>query len=107
MGNMSRHPVETIGVRYTAWAALNRDPQQDAVEYVCPHCGHKGFKAARRERAKYQFTDGFLQDVKGELTTCRRCRSSLHVVPVVLVHDLDEKRRFQAVFAVDNGPGAN
>jgi hypothetical protein len=104
---MSRNSKETIGVRYTGWAALDRDPQDDAVEYVCPHCGHQGFKAARRERAQYHFTDGFLQDVQGEATTCRNCRTSLRVVPVVLVHDLDEKRRFQAVFATESSNGVN
>jgi hypothetical protein len=98
---------ETLGVRYTGWAALDRDPQEDAVEFVCPHCGHQGFKAARRERAEYHFTDGFLQDVHGEATTCRNCRASLRVAPVVLVHDLDEKRRFQAVFATDSASGVN
>ena len=98
---MSQHSLETIGVRYTGWAAIDRDPQEDAVEYVCPHCSHRGFKAARRDRAEYHFTDGFLQDVRGEVTTCRNCRSALRVVPVVLVHDQDEKRRFQAVFALE------
>ena len=104
---MHRNPIETIGVRYTAWAALDRDPQDDSVEYVCPHCGHEGFKAARRDRARYHFTDGFLQDVHGESTTCRNCRTSLRVVPVFMVHDQDEKRRFQAVFAVDSAAGVN
>jgi len=104
---MNRHSHETIGVRYTGWAALDRDPQDDAVEYVCPQCGHQGFKAARRDRAQYHFTDGFLQDVHGESTTCRSCRASLRVVPVVLVHDHDEKRRFQAVFASDGAPSVN
>ena len=36
---MERHYPETLGVRRTAWAALDRDPQQDTVEFVCPHCG--------------------------------------------------------------------
>jgi hypothetical protein len=104
---MHRHSKETIGVRYTGWAALDRDPMKDSVEYVCPTCGHSGFKAARRERAHYHFTDGFLQDVQGEATTCRNCHTSLRVVPVVMVHDEGEKRRFQAVFAVNPGAGAN
>jgi hypothetical protein len=104
---MNRHSEETIGVRYTGWAALGRDPQNDAVEYTCPHCGHKGFKAARRERSNYHFMDGFLQDVHGEATTCRNCRTALRVVPVVMVHDQDEKKRFQAVFSVDSGASAN
>jgi hypothetical protein len=104
---MNRNSKETLGVRYTGWAALDRDPQDDAVEYTCPNCGSKGFKAARRERAQYHFTDGFLQDERGEATTCRNCRTSLRVVPVVLVHDLDEKRRFQAVFSTDSAAGVN
>lgn len=96
---MNRRTTETIGVRYTGWAALDRDPQEDRVEFTCPHCGAKGTKAARRARADYRFTDGFVQDLQGELTTCRNCKRSLRIVPVVLVHDLDEKRRFEAVFS--------
>ncbi len=95
---MNRH-IETVGVRYTGWAALDRDPQEDVVEYVCPHCGVQGTKNARRARAQYHFTDGFLQDLQGEVTTCRSCRNSLRVVPVVMLHDQDEKRRFAAVFS--------
>ena len=96
---MPHRSTETVGVRYTAWAALDRDPQDDRVEYVCPHCGTSGKKAARRSRSDYRFTDGFIQDLQGEMSACRKCRRSLRVVPVVLVHDFDEKRRFEAVFA--------
>jgi predicted RNA-binding Zn-ribbon protein involved in translation (DUF1610 family) len=96
---MIKNSIETVGVRYTGWAALNRDPQEDSVEFICPNCGARGSKTARRPRASYHFTDGFVQDVKGEGTTCRNCKHSLRVVPVVLLHDQDEKRRFEAVFA--------
>lgn len=96
---MSRLSPETLGVRYTGWAALNRDPQDDFVEYSCPQCGAQGMKAARRERSEYHFTDGFLQDLQGEMAQCRGCRQSLRLVPVVMLHDHDEKRRFEAVFA--------
>ena len=58
---MEGRNVETIGVRRTGWAALDRDPQQDKVEFVCPYCGARDEKNARRERALYHFTDGFLQ----------------------------------------------
>ena len=98
---MSRSSTETIGVRYTGWAALNRDPLEDLVEFTCPHCGAHGAKAARRPRSEYHFTDGFIQDLQGEATTCRSCKHSLRVVPVVMLHDQDEKRRFQAVFATE------
>jgi hypothetical protein len=98
---MSRSSVETVGVRYTAWAALNRDPLEDRVEYTCPHCGMQGAKPARRPRSAYHFTDGFVQDVQGEMSTCRGCKQSLRVSPVVLVHDKDEQRRFKAVFSAD------
>ena len=104
---MTRRSLETIGVRYTGWAALDRDPQDDAVEFTCPHCGLAGRKPARRARARYRFTDGFLQDLQGELTTCRGCKRVLRVVPVVLVYDLDEKRRFEAVFSAEVGPSRN
>ncbi|MGB6430442.1 MAG: hypothetical protein WBF06_07635 [Candidatus Acidiferrales bacterium] len=98
---MNRNHLEVVGVRYTGWAALNRDPQEDVVEFMCPQCGQHGEKPARRARALYHFTDGFLQDVQGELTTCRGCKQALHVTPVVMVHDQEEKRRFEAVFADD------
>jgi hypothetical protein len=98
---MNRSSIETVGVRYTGWAALNRDPLQDTVEYTCPHCGAKGAKAARRPRSAYHFTDGFVQDLQGETSICRNCKQSLRLAPVVLVHDQDEHRRFNAVFLAD------
>ena len=98
---MSRSSSETIGVRYTGWAALNRDPLEDPVEYTCPHCGTRGTKAARKPRSEYHFTDGFIQDLQGEMAVCRGCRHSLRLSPIVLLHDQDEKRRFDAVFAAD------
>jgi len=98
---MSRNSLETIGFRYTGWAALNRDPADDLVEFTCPHCGTKGAKAARRPRAEYHFSNGFVQDLRGEMTACRECRHSLRLLPVVLLHDKDETRRFKAVFSAD------
>ena len=94
-----KNSLETIGVRYTGWAALNRDPLEDHVEFTCPHCGVAGVKNARRPRSAYHFTDGFVQDLQGEATICRGCRKSLRIVPVVLLYDHEEKRRFQDVFA--------
>jgi hypothetical protein len=70
---MDRHIPEVIGVRRTGWAALDRDPQQDTVEFNCPHCGARSQKKARRERSEYRFTDGFLQDLQGEGTQCHHC----------------------------------
>jgi hypothetical protein len=98
---MSRSSLDTVGVRYTGWAALNRDPQEDLVEFTCPHCGTHGTKAARRPRSAYHFTDGFVQDLQGEMSACRNCKQSLHVSPVVLLHDQGEQRRFNAVFLAD------
>ena len=98
---MSRISMETVGVRLTGWAALDRDPLDDRVEYTCPHCGTRGAKAARRPRSAYHFTDGFIQDLQGEMAACRVCRHTLRLSPVVLVHDRDEKRRFDAVFSAD------
>lgn len=98
---MNRTSLETVGVRLTGWAALNRDPLEDRVEFTCPHCGTEGDKAARRPRSAYHFTDGFVQDLQGEVTTCRVCKQSVRVSPVVMLHDQDEKRRFQAVFLPD------
>ena len=96
MGTQSK---ETVGVRYTGRAALNRDPQEDMVEYRCPYCGTEGAKPAGHAHAEYRFTDGFLQDLQGELAHCRSCKRALRVVPVVMLHDQHEKRRFQAMFA--------
>lgn len=98
---MNKTSLETIGVRYTGWAALNRDPLDDHVEFTCPNCGERGTKAARRARSEYHFTDGFVQDLQGETTVCRNCKSSLRVSPVVMLHDQDEKRRFEAVFSAE------
>jgi predicted RNA-binding Zn-ribbon protein involved in translation (DUF1610 family) len=98
---MDRQHPETLGVRRTGWAALDRDPQRDTVEFVCPHCGARDQKNARRERTLYRFTDGFLQDLQGEVTQCHSCKRQLRVVPVVLIHDHDEQRRFAAVFSDD------
>ena len=94
---MNRSP-EVVGMRFTGWAALNRDPQDDRLEFTCPNCGAQGTKLARRPLANYHFTDGFVQDMHGEATTCRACRQSLRIVPVVLLHDQSEKRRFEAVY---------
>lgn len=95
---MRQHSLETVGVRLTGWAALDRDPQDDRVEFQCPHCGTAGFKPARHPRSEYRFVDGFLQDTHGEMAVCRQCRQHLRVAPVVLVHDVEEKRRFDAIF---------
>ena len=95
---MDRHISEVIGVRRTGWAALDRDPQQDTVEFNCPHCGAPGQKKARRERSEYRFTDGFMQDLQGEGTPCHTCKQSLRVVPIVLLHDQAEVHRFEAMF---------
>ncbi len=104
---MSRQTFETVGIRVTGWAALNRDPQEDFVEFTCPNCGSVGMKTARTERSQYRFTDGFLQDLQGETATCRGCKKSLRIVPVVMVHDKDEKKRFEAVFADELAPSKN
>lgn len=104
---MNRPSLETIGVRYTGWAALNRNPLEDRVEFTCPNCGMKGTKAARRPRSAYHFTDGFVQDVQGEVAICKGCRQSVLVSPVVLLHDKDETRRFQAVFLADRDVSKN
>jgi len=98
---MSRTNLETVGVRYTGWAALNRDPLEDQVEFTCPYCGAHSAKAARRPRSAYHFTDGFVQDLEGETGICRTCKQSVRLTPIVLVHDQNEQRRFHAVFEAD------
>jgi len=99
---MDRRNVETVGVRRTGWAALDRDPQQDVVEYSCPNCGAKSQKKARHERAEYKFTDGFLQDLQGEGVQCYHCKQSMRVVPIVMVYDQEEVRRFEAMFGEES-----
>lgn len=98
---MSRTSTETVGVRLMGRAALDRDPLDDRVEYTCPHCGAKGAKPARRPRSEYHFTDGFVQDLQGEMAACHTCKRTLRLVPIVLVYDQGEKRRFDAVFSLD------
>jgi len=104
---MSRTTLEAVGVRYTGWAALDRDPLEDQVEFTCPHCGARGAKAARRPRSAYHFTDGFVQDLEGETGICRTCRQSVRLTPIVLVHDRNEQRRFHAVFELDTQVSKN
>jgi len=101
---MERRIPEVVGVRRTGWAALDRDPQLDVIEFVCPHCGADSQKKARRERTEYRFTDGFMQDLQGEGVQCQRCRQSLRVVPVVLLHDQEEVKRFEAMRADEYVP---
>jgi hypothetical protein len=96
---MDRHIPEVLGVRRTGWAALDRDPQEDIIEFRCPHCGAETQKKARRERAEYHFTDGYMQDLQGEGLQCHFCKQSLRVAPVVLLHDQEEIRRFEAMLA--------
>lgn len=95
---MNKPSLETVGVRYTGWAALDRDPLDDSVEYTCPDCGEHGSKAARHPRSDYHFIDGFVQDLRGESTTCRRCKRTLRISPIVLLHNKGERQRFNAVF---------
>jgi len=85
----------------TGRAALDRDPLDDRVEYTCPHCGTKGAKPARRPRSEYHFTDGFIQDLQGEMAACHTCKRTLRLSPIVLLYDQDEMRRFDAVFSLD------
>jgi predicted RNA-binding Zn-ribbon protein involved in translation (DUF1610 family) len=92
--NRTSHLEEIVGVRYTGWAALDRDPQEDPVEFVCPSCGHKGTKPARRALAEYHFIDGFLQDIHGEAATCKTCRKSLQIAPFTTAMKSDALRRF-------------
>ena len=99
---MDRQVPEVHGISRTGWAALDRDPQEDTIEFHCPHCGAEGQKKARRERAEYHFIDGFMQDLQGEGLQCHFCRRSLRVVPVVLLHDQEEKRRFEAMLTEEN-----
>lgn len=104
---MSRQMEETVGVRYTGWAALNRDPQENLIEFTCPRCGQHGAKPTQREFGQYHFADGLLQDLEGESTACDKCRTRLRVTPVVLVHDKEQKRRFEAIFTLELTPEKN
>ena len=101
---MERRIPEVVGVRRTGWAALDRDPQLDVIEFICSHCGANSQKKARRERTEYRFTDGFMQDLQGEGVQCHYCRQSLRVVPVVLLHDQEEVKRFEAMRAEERVP---
>lgn len=106
MDRVVRRHREVIGVRRTGWAALDRDPQSDKVEFVCAHCGARDQKNARRERTLYHFTDGFLQDLQGEVTQCHSCKQYLRVAPIVMLHHQEEMRRFEAMFSPDETKAA-
>jgi hypothetical protein len=41
------------------------------------------------------------------MSTCRACKQSLRVSPVVLLHDRDEQRRFNAIFLADREVSKN
>jgi len=56
-------------------------------------------KSARRTTISITLPMGFLQDLRGEMAACHSCRHSLRIAPVVMLHDRDEKRRFEAVFS--------
>ena len=101
---MERRIPEVVGMRRTGWAALDRDPQLDVIEFTCPHCGAQSRKKARRERAEYRFTDGFMQDLHGEGVQCHNCRQSLRIVPMVMLHDQEEVKRFEAMRAEEHVP---
>jgi len=95
---MDRRNVETVGVPRTGW--LLWTAIRSAIRGIhLSALRRAGQKNARRERAQYHFTDGFLQDLQGEATHCRACNQSLRVAPVVLLHDQDETRRFERVFS--------
>jgi hypothetical protein len=104
---MEKATKDVFGLRYTGRAALDRNPLEDRVEFVCPDCGAPGDKAARRPLAAYHFTDGFVQDLQGESAICRKCKHSIRVAPVVLLHDRDEKRRFEAAYDFELGIASN
>jgi hypothetical protein len=107
VSTMNKPSLETVGVRYTGWAALDRDPLDDNVEYTCPDCGARGTKAARRPRSEYHFTDGFVQDLRGENATCRSCKKTVHLAPVVLLHNHGEELRFNAMYRADQNVSTN
>ncbi len=48
---------------------------------------------------RHNLETGFLQDLQGEVTQCHACKQYLRVVPIVMLHDQDETRRFEAVFS--------
>lgn len=104
---MEKATKDVVGLRYTGRAALDRNPLEDRVEFTCPVCGTRGDKAARRPRAAYHFTDGFVQDLQGESAICRSCKHSIRVAPVVLLHNQDEKRRFEAAYDFELGISSN
>jgi len=43
------------------------------------------------------------QDLQGEMAACHSCRHALRIAPVVMLHDQDEKRRFEHIFGFPGG----
>jgi len=96
---MDRHNVETVGVRRTGWAALDRDPQQDTVEFIC-RTAARGTRRMPGASVRCIISRMvFCRILQGEVTQCHACKQSLRVVPIVMLHDQDETRRFEAVFS--------
>ena len=97
---MVRTRFDTVGVRYTGWAALNRDPQEDLVESCVP-------TAERTEKTRSPAALGLSLHGWLRAGSARRderlpqLQAVAHLSPVGLLHDQGEQRRFNAVFLAD------
>ena len=98
---MSRSSIETVGVRLTGWAALNRDPLEDRVEYTCPQCGTRGAKAAPPSALGLSLYGWVCAGPSRRDEHVPHLQAVVAALPVVLVHDRDEQRRFDAIFLAD------
>jgi len=56
-------------------------------------------KNARRERTLYHFHGWIFTGLAGRSDAVPRVQAILRVVPIVMLHDQDETRRFEAVFS--------
>jgi len=52
------------------------------VEFICPHCGARDQKNARRERALYHLRMAFCRTCREEVTQCHACKQYLRWFPL-------------------------
>ncbi len=96
MSKQSEETVLEFAIRHTrSWIATSKTMPWSSFARTA---GSAAIGKATSGRNTTSQTDS-LQDLQGEMASCRNCKTLLHIAPVVMLHDQDEKRRFEAVFA--------
>jgi len=91
---------DAVGVRYTGWAHWTVIRRKISLNTLSRIAVKRGMKSARRTHDQYHFTDGFLQDLQGEMAAWPFLPASVaHRPRRDVAMTRDEKRRFEAVFS--------